>query len=94
MLSIERKVIDVVKDANNLQILKDIVGDELFRVIAERFSGQKIYFSNYSGYCSKEERDAAVYKDMCHGMNIPEIAEKYDISISSVYKIIEHYCYG
>lgn len=53
MLSIERKVIDVGKDANNLQILKDIVGDELFRVIAERFSGQKIYFSNYSGYCSK-----------------------------------------
>lgn len=78
-----------MNNAENLKILKDIVGNEQFRVIIEQLNGEHVYFSNYSGYPSKEERDDAIIKDFYHGMSVPELAEKYNMSIHSIYKITE-----
>lgn len=79
-----------MNNAENLKVLKDIVGSEQFSVIIERLNGEHIYFSNYAGYPSKEERNAAIKKDFYHGMSVPELAEKYNISVHSIYKITEY----
>ena len=79
-----------MNNAENLKVLKDIVGSEQFSVIIERLNGEHIYFSNYAGYPSKEERNAAINKDFYHGMSVSELAEKYNMSVHSIYKITEY----
>lgn len=56
-----------MNNAENLKVLKDIVGSEQFSVIIERLNGEHIYFSNYAGYPSKEERNAAIKKTSIMG---------------------------
>lgn len=80
---------DKGKNVRNLQTLKGIVGEELFGVIVESLTGENIYFNKRMIHPSKEERDAAIKKDYIYGMELSEIAEKYGLKISSLYKIIE-----
>ncbi len=79
------------KNAQNLQILKDIVGVEQFIVIAEQLNGEHIVFNNHScqGFVSKEEQAAAIIKDFYKGMSWGELADKYGLTVSALYKIIE-----
>ncbi len=79
------------KNSRNLKILKDIVGIEQFKVIAERLNGEHIVFNNHScqGFVSKEEREQAIRKDFFHGLSVWELAEKYGMAVSSIYKITE-----
>lgn len=79
------------KNAQNLQILKDIVGVEQFIVIAEQLNGEHIVFNNHScqGFVSKEEQTAAIMKDFYHGMSWGELADKYGLTVSALYKITE-----
>lgn len=74
------------KNSENLQALKDIVGVELFRVITERLPGETIYIARFA---SKEERDREIRKDFYHGLSVPELAKKYELSTCSIYKITE-----
>lgn len=77
------------KNAQNLQILKDIVGVEQFIIIAEQLNGEHIAFNNHScqGFVSKEEQNVAIKKDFYHGMSVNELAKKYDMTVSNIYKI-------
>jgi len=78
---------------NNVELLeelRELVGVEQFKRISEHFKGEKIYFASYGEYISKEERDAVIWKDFIHGMPIPDIADKYGLQSSTVYKIIEN----
>lgn len=79
------------KNAKNLQVLKDIVGDEQFRVIAELLHGEHIVFNNYSrqGYVSKEEQNADIVRDFYNGMSKYELAFKYELGVDAIYKIVE-----
>ena len=81
----------VSKNAQNLQILKDIVGTEQFIVIAERLNGEHLTFNNHScqGFISKDEQKAAIMKDYYHGMTWEELADKYGLTASALYKITE-----
>lgn len=78
------------KNSHNLQILKDIVGMEQFRLIAETLNGEHITFNNHScqGFISKSEQNTAIKKDYYHGMSVNELSKKYDMTVSSIYKII------
>jgi Mor family transcriptional regulator len=78
-----------VNNTENLKILKDIVGTEQFRIIIERLNGEHIYISNYGGFHSKEERNTSIKSDFFHGLSVPELAEKYNMSVHSIYKITE-----
>jgi Mor family transcriptional regulator len=78
-----------MNNTENLKTLKDIVGTEQFKIIIERLNGEHIYISNYGGFHSKEERNAAIRNDFFHGMSVPELGEKYGMSICSIYKITE-----
>lgn len=77
------------KNAQNLQTLKNIVGDEQFIIIAEQLNGEYIVFNNHScqGFVSKEEQNVAIKKDFYHGMSVNELAKKYDMTVSNIYKI-------
>lgn len=77
------------KNSENLQIIKNIVGGELFRAIIEQLQGETIYVVNYNGFASKEERDKEIRKDFYHGLSVPELADKYGLSSCSIYKITE-----
>ena len=77
------------KNGENLQTLKDIVGVELFNRIIEELLGETIYIANYNGFTSKEERNDAIRKEFYHGLSVSELAEKYGMSICSIYKITE-----
>ena len=80
------------KNAQNLQILKDIVGVELFIVISERLNGEHIAFGNHNcqGFVSKNEQANAIRKEFIHGKSVVELAEKYEMTVSNVYKITEN----
>lgn len=82
------------KNAMNLQVLKDIVGVEQFIAIAEQLNGEHIVFNNYTcqGFVSKEKQNAAIKKDFYHGMSVDELAKKYDMTVSNVYKITSSSC--
>lgn len=81
---------NILSNADKLKVLKDIVGNELFKVITEQLNGENIYFSNYGAYHSKRERDEAIKADFFGGMSQQELADKYDLTITSIYKIVEN----
>ncbi len=79
----------VNKNVENLQTLRDIVGSDQFNVILERLTGEHIYFNKRVVSPSKDERDAAIKKDYYHGIDMPELVDKYGLKLSSIYKIVE-----
>lgn len=80
----------VNKNVENLQILKDIVGGDQFNVIIEQLTGEHIYFNKRVVSPSKAERDAAIKDDFFGGLSTTELADKYNLTIESIYKIVEN----
>ncbi|MBB5197391.1 COG3415 family protein [Anaerocolumna cellulosilytica] len=78
------------KNTENLKELRDIIGFEQFKVVTKLMPGKLLHISDWGGFISKEERDAAIRKDLYHNMGIPEIANKYGLGIHAIYKITEH----
>lgn len=85
----ERKVILVNKNVELLVDLKDILGANLFKTFVERHPGEVLYLPKRGEYASKEERDEAIKDDFFDGMSNVELADKYNLSITSIYKIVE-----
>lgn len=82
-----------MKRSNNelkLLDLQKIIGNELFSKVCNRYEGESIYFPS-RGFPSKADRDKALYKDFLKEkeIDIPDLAKKYNLSISQVYKIIQ-----
>jgi Mor family transcriptional regulator len=70
--------------------LKSIVGDELYQTVVSELSGAMVYFPSSSEWHDKEDRNAHLLEDYYSGrFEISDLALKYNISISRVYKIIE-----
>lgn len=77
------------KNGKQLRKLKDLIGGERFREVMKGLQGERVYFSGYSGFITKDERDAAIKRDyFILDSDIPELAHKYDLTQSSIYKII------
>jgi Mor family transcriptional regulator len=72
----------------NLKLLEDIVGDDYFKTICNVMAGENLYIPGH-GYSSKLERNNAIRKDFYHGIDCVNLANKYNLSISQVYKIVE-----
>lgn len=78
-----------MNNTEKLVALRDLIGVEQFKVITERFKGEKIYFRDYCGFVSKEERDQAMWHDFIYGMSVGEISDKYGLQTTTVYKVLE-----
>lgn len=73
-----------------LTVLRKIVGDELYQEVITELSGTMVYFPSNYEWRDKEERNLRLREDYYSGKyEISDLALKYNISISRVYKILE-----
>ena len=74
-----------------IEIIQELVDRETFLCLCRELAGKTVYFpSNYEWH-DKSERNALLREDFYNGKyEISDLAEKYDLSISRVYKIIQH----
>lgn len=55
--------------------------------VIERFAGETIYFPQNG--LNKDERNRAIRNDRKSGVSVTELMQKYHLSDSQIYKIIE-----
>lgn len=73
-----------------LQHLRDLVGDDLYEQILMELSGSTVYFPANGTPTEREERNLQIKDDFYSGKyEVSDLARKYDLSISRIYKIIQ-----
>ena len=69
-------------------ILLQIIGPELYQRVQERLPGVRLTIPKRAATWAKHERNAAINADYAGGMTVKELASKYDLRESSVYRIL------
>lgn len=82
-----------VNSKEALKKLKDIIGEEVYKQVLEQMAGATVYFpalpSNVE-WMDKDQRNVSLKEDFYSGKyEVGDLARKYDLSISRVYKIIQ-----
>lgn len=73
-----------------LKKLRGIVGDAAFEQIALQLAGTTVYFPSNAEFTDREERNLQIRDDFYSGnYEVSDLARKYDLSISRIYKIIQ-----
>lgn len=79
------------KNEAALKMLKNIIGEELYQRVCEQMPGADLHIPALrGGFISKAERDAALRIDFYAGMTAYQLADRYGVSISQAYKIIQN----
>ena len=74
-----------------IEIIRGIVDRETFLRLCGELAGKTVYFPANFEWHDKSERNAMLREDFYNGKyEISDLAAKYDLSISRVYKIIQH----
>lgn len=77
------------KNQDTLDFMRNIIGEEKFMEVSSALAGERITFPRSYQLMGKKERNQAILIEFYEGSSIPELAEKYDLSESHVYKIVE-----
>lgn len=76
-----------------LKTLRNIIGEEAYKQVLEQMSGATVYFPTLPSnaeWVDKEQRNISLKEDFYSGKyEVGDLARKYDLSISRVYKIIQ-----
>lgn len=73
-----------------LDIIREYAGDEAFCRISEELRGETVYFPSDYQWGDKSFRNDSLREDFFSGeYEISDLAHKYNLSISSVYKIVQ-----
>lgn len=73
-----------------LKKLRELVGEEVYAAIIHELSGVTVYFPSNAEFADREERNIQLKDDFYSGRyEIADLARKYNLSISRVYKIIQ-----
>lgn len=73
-----------------LEKLREIVGEEKYHQVLVELSGTTVYFPENHEWTDKESRNMLLKEDFYSGQyEISDLAIKYNLSISRVYKIIQ-----
>lgn len=73
-----------------LKKLKELVDEATYQVILEQLAGTTVYFPASGATTDREERDMLLKDDFYSGQyDIADLAHKYNLSISRVYKILQ-----
>lgn len=73
-----------------LEELKKIIGEENYKEVINLLAGSTVYFPENHEWHDKQDRNLMLREDFYSGnYEISDLAEKYDLSISHVYKIIQ-----
>ena len=80
-----------MENKRGLDIIRSLVDKEIFTQICQQLAGRTVYFPSNFEWLDKSERDAMLREDFYNGnFEISDLARKYDLSVSRVYKIIQH----
>ncbi len=80
-----------MKSKDALERIRAIVGDEKYERVVSELAGMTVYFPSNYEWQDKALRNMALKEDFFSGeYEISDLARKYDLSISRVYKIIQH----
>lgn len=77
------------KNQDTLDFMRNIIGEEKFMEVASALAGERITFPRSYQWLDKDERNRAILCDFYNGTDIENLAEKYELSESHVYKIVE-----
>lgn len=73
--------------------LREIIGDEAYWQVIQQMAGVTVYFPalpSNAEWPDKEQRNISLREDFYSGKyEVGDLARKYDLSISRVYKIIQ-----
>lgn len=76
-----------------LKTLRNIIGEEAYKQVLEQMAGATVYFPTLPSnaeWIDKEQRNISLKEDFYSGKyEVGDLARKYDLSISRVYKIIQ-----
>lgn len=73
-----------------LKILRSILDEETYYRVMEELAGTTVYFPSSGSCIDREERNLQIKDDYYSGKyDISDIARKYNLSISRIYKIIQ-----
>lgn len=73
-----------------LERLRAILGDEKYYEVISELAGATVYFSENPEWQDKASRNEQIREDFYSGkFEIVDLARKYDLSISRIYKIIQ-----
>ena len=53
------------------------------------FAGERIIFPKDPEYLDKDDRNQRIRNDYDAGVSVPDLKEKYNLSVSQIYNIIE-----
>lgn len=75
---------------NALKKLRELVDEQTYRAILSHLAGSTVYFPSNVEFSDLEERNLQIKDDFYTGQyEIPDLAKKYMLSISRIYKIIQ-----
>lgn len=76
-----------------LKTLRNIIGEGAYKQVLEQMAGATVYFPTLPSnaeWVDKEQRNISLKEDFYSGKyEVGDLARKYDLSISRVYKIIQ-----
>lgn len=73
-----------------LKKLRELVGETTYAAIVYQLAGTTVYFPSNTEFTDLEERNMQIRDDFYSGdYEVADLARKYNLSISRVYKIIQ-----
>lgn len=73
-----------------LKKLRELVDESTYSVILSQLSGTTVYFPSHTEFTDLEDRNLQIKDDFYSGdYEVADLARKYDLSISRIYKIIQ-----
>lgn len=73
-----------------LKKLRELVDEATYEAIIVQLAGATVYFPSNTDFTDLEERNLQIKDDFYSGnYDVPDLARKYGLSISRIYKIIQ-----
>lgn len=76
------------KNKRSLEVLKNLIGEDLFMITMRTFAGQRLIFPKGDSFMDKEQRNRCIKEDYHSGMSVPDLMKRYELCESYIYKII------
>lgn len=74
-----------------LEKLRVVIGDEKYSEVINELAGATVYFPENYEWSDKTSRNEQIREDFYSGKyEIADLARKYDLSISRIYKIVQN----
>lgn len=87
LLDLRDRTFVLLKEGNVDEGKAQQISNELVIVMAQNWGGQLLYITKADGFLA-DERDIQIYKEF-NGHNHAELALKYDLSVTWVYRIVK-----